>query len=155
MAIATFRRNDTGQYRVVVLLDSGIGFISQFIADEPEPDTWGGVTIRVEDRNGDGGDEAWIGYRHIGTGDYLDLDIIELRPETPDQQWALKELPKGIVKLAPGGASVFAAFFTDTDPGCCPSKFDLFGVAWTGIEWVKVNPDLVDAAGLDLPAGDF
>jgi len=117
------RRNDDGRYGVVLLFKSGSNLVDRLMAFEPGPGTWSGVTVSLGDFHFDDGAEIWVGYRYEGTGQYLDLDVVDPLPGGVFFRGGLQGLDHGVVDLHPGGATVQDAVYGPTDPGCCPSQF--------------------------------
>jgi hypothetical protein len=146
------QRNDDGSYGVFVLFQEEGMLRSLFEAYEPGAGTWSGVTVQVGDFHFDDGAEVWIGYRYAGTGQYLDLDVLDPQPEPADFPASrnfflggLQGLDHGSVDLHPGGATVLSAVYGASDPGCCPSSFLVREVTWAADQW-RIN------AGTTYPA---
>lgn len=123
------REAGDGHFRVVVLVpDGGADWISEYVAEEPGAGVWSAVTVVPGSFHfGSGpfnGDAMglWVGYRYDGTGQYLDVDVVEWNEDGTATRGALKELDHGGVDLRAGGADVRSAVYGPSDPGCCPSQ---------------------------------
>ncbi len=77
------RHATTSSRRVLAMFRGADGttFESRYIAVEPSAGTWSQVTAVVSDHNGDDHAEVWVGYRYSGTGGYLDIDVLDPRPD--------------------------------------------------------------------------
>ena len=108
-----------------------------------------GIVVRVEDVSGDGRPDIVFGIRHQGTGQILELDVVE----APGQVTLHRELDKGTAAVAPGQLEDWAAQFGPEDPNCCPSSFlhtviRVEGGAWRAVAQEQVDPN-------SQPPGDF
>ncbi|HAP77861.1 MAG TPA: hypothetical protein DCR14_17485, partial [Acidimicrobiaceae bacterium] len=146
------RRVDDGRFGVFVLFLDGGNLVSLYEAQEPAPDTWMSVTVVLGDFHFDDAAEVWVGYRYAGTGQYLDLDVLDPRPEGPDFPatrdiflGGLQGLDHGQVDMRPGGATVLTPVYADSDPNCCPSSFRVREISWASGNW-RIN------AGTTYPA---
>lgn len=146
------QRNDDSSFGVFVLFQEEGMLRSLFEAYEPGAGTWSSVTVQVGDFHFDDGAEVWIGYRYAGTGQYLDLDVLDPQPEPDDFPatrnfflGGLQGLDHGQVDLHPGGATVLSAVYGPSDAGCCPSNFLLREITWASNQW-RIN------AGTTYPA---
>ena len=123
------RQAGDGHFRVAVIVPtSGTNYQSEYIAEEPAAGTWSDVKVvhgsfhfGSGPFNGDG-EGLWVGYRYEGTGQYLDLDVVEWNEDGTATRGALKELDHGAVHVRPGGADIVTAVYGPSDPGCCPSQ---------------------------------
>lgn len=123
------RQAGDGHFRVVLMVPtSGTDYQSEYIAEEPAAGTWSDVKVvhgsfhfGSGPFNGDG-EGLWVGYRYEGTGQYLDLDVVEWNEDGTATRGALKELDHGAVHVRPGGADIVTAVYGPSDPGCCPSQ---------------------------------
>jgi hypothetical protein len=108
-----------------------------------------GVVVRAADVSGDGQPEVVYGFRHQGTGQILELDVVE----APGRVVVHRELDKGTAVAAEGRLEDWTAQFGPDDPNCCPSSFlysviRFDGSAWRVVEKRQVAPD-------QQPPGDF
>lgn len=156
------QRNDDGSYGVFVLFQDEGMLRSLFEAYEPGAGTWSGVTVQVGDFHFDDGAEVWVGYRYAGTGQYLDLDVLDPQPEPADFPatrnfflGGLQSLDHGRVDLHPGGATVLTAVYGASDPNCCPSNFLVREITWAANQWRINTGTTYPAASVPAVTSDF
>jgi hypothetical protein len=118
--IALTLQGGSGELAVAVLFEQGGQFRQRFIAEFPA-DVLSGIEVQLADLNGDDGVEVWIGYHYLGTGGFMDLDVVDPRPDGTFFVGGLAGLEKGAGDIHPGGVTVRNALYASTDPGCCPS----------------------------------
>ena len=142
------RENGDGHYRVIVFFkqNGSTDYLSRYVAEEPSAGTWSSVHAIVGDYNADDGAEVWVGYRAAGTGGYLDLDVLDPRPNGSFFLGGLQGLPKGAIHVRPGGADVSSAVYAGSDPTCCPSSMRNQQIAHLGDQWYLT-------AGASTPSG--
>lgn len=138
VTVLVLRRADDGSYAVSVLFGSGASLVQRYRAEEEAAGVWTGVTVQLGDYNGDDGAEVWVGYRYDGSGQYLDLDVLDPRADGTFQLGGLQGLDHGVVDLHPGGATVQSAVYGPSDAGCCPSSVLQRTISYTGNRW-RVN----------------
>ena len=118
-------------------------------AEDADPIEIAGVVVRTEDASGDGQPEIVFGFRHQGTGQILELDVVE----APGKVVLHRELDKGSATVRAGQIDDWSAQFDADDANCCPSTF-LHTVirftdgAWRLVEQQQIAPD-------QQPPGDF
>ncbi len=156
------QRNDDGSFGVFVLFQEEGMLRSLFEAYEPGPGTWSGVTVQVGDFHFDDGAEVWVGYRYAGSGQYLDLDVLDPQPEPADFPatrnfflGGLQSLDHGRVDIHPGGATVLTAVYAGSDPNCCPSSFLVREVSWAADQWRIDAGTAYPAAAVPSVPSDF
>jgi len=118
-------------------------------AEDADPIEVAGIVVRTEDVSGDGQPEIVFGFRHQGTGQILEVDVVE----APGQVVLHRGLDKGTAAVRPGQIDDWAAQFDADDPNCCPSMFlhstiRFIDGAWRVAEQQQVDPD-------QQPPGDF
>ncbi len=124
-----------GRLAVAVLFRSGATLVQRYGAAESGPGVWSAVTVQVGDFHFDDAAEVWIGYRYDGTGQYLDFDVLDPRPDGSVFLGGLQGLDHGVVRVHPGGASVQSAVYAASDPGCCPSTMLQREVTFSADQW--------------------
>lgn len=149
------RRNDDGRFGVVVLFSSGGSLVQRFRAEEEGPGVWNDVVVQLGDFNGDDGAEVWIGYRYDGSGGYLDLDVLDPRPDGSFLLGGLQSLDHGVADMHPGGATVQQAVYAASDPGCCPSSVRQREISFSGGQWRVTAGSDYPSASAPVISGDF
>lgn len=153
--VLVLRRNDDGRFAVAALFLSGGNWVQRYWAEEAMPGIWSSVTVMVGDFHFDDGAEVWVGYRYDGSGGYLDIDVLDARPDGSFFLGGLQGLDHGQVRLHPGGASVVTAVYADSEPNCCPGHFLVREVTFASGQW-QINGGTTYAADAVPPvAGDF
>lgn len=149
------RRSDDGHYGVAVLFRDGTHLVQRYFAEEPSAGTWSSVVVQLGDYHFDDGAEVWIGYRYDGTGHYLDLDVLDPRPDGSVFLGGLQSLDHGVVALHPGGATVQSAVYGPSDPGCCPGGVLQRSITFSGEQWWIDAGSTYPAASAPAVTGDF
>lgn len=149
------RRNDDGRFGVVVLFASGGSLVQRYRAEEEGPGVWNDVVVQLGDFNGDDGAEVWIGYRYDGSGGYLDLDVLDPRPDGSFLLGGLQSLDHGVADMHPGGATVQQAVYAASDPGCCPSSVRQREISFSGGQWRVTAGSDYPSASAPAISGDF
>lgn len=149
------RRNDDGRFGVVVLFASGGSLVQRYRAEEDGPGMWNDVVVQLGDFNGDDGAEVWIGYRYDGSGGYLDLDVLDPRPDGSFLLGGLQSLDHGVADMHPGGATVQQAVYAASDPGCCPSSVRQREISFSGGQWRVTAGSDYPSASAPAISGDF
>jgi hypothetical protein len=110
------------------------------------------AVVGVQDASGDGEPEIAYGFRNQGTGQILDLDLVEVG-EDRSRVAVHRTLDHGSATVRPGRLDDWAAQFEPGDPNCCPSSYLHSVVRFFDADgtWRIVRQDEVDAA----PRGDF
>ena len=120
---------------------------------EDEPGTWSGVTLTTGNIDSGPNDELVSGIRNVGTGQFLTVEIIDIRSDTPRVVARVPELHKGSAQLAPEGVYLYNA--VGDGPECCPTGFDQTLLTSTDDGWVLaegasgISPDSVPRATSD------
>ena len=107
------------------------------------------VRVRVEDVSGDGRPDLVFGFRHQGTGQILEVDVVE----APGSVTLHRELDKGTAQVRPGELQDWAAQFGPDDANCCPSSFLHTVIRFQAGAWRAVGQQQVDPNS--QPAGDL
>jgi len=149
------RRNDDGRFAVAVLFSSGGSLVQRYRAEEEGPGVWNDVVVQLGDFNGDDGAEVWIGYRYDGSGGYLDLDVLDPRPDGSFLLGGLQSLDHGVADMHPGGATVQQAVYAASDPGCCPSSVRQREISFSGGQWRVTAGSDYPSASAPAISGDF
>jgi hypothetical protein len=149
------RQSGDGHFGVAVLFRSGANFVQRYWAEEPGAGTWSGVTLQVGDYHFDDGAEVWVGYRYDGTGQYLDLDVLDPLPGGVFFLGGVQGLDHGVVDLHPGGATVQDAVYAASDPGCCPSNMRQRTITFAADRWRIDAGTTTPAASTPVISGDF
>ena len=134
--VVTLHRNDDGRLAVSVLFQSAGQYHQRYFAGEEGPGILSAITVNLGDYHFDDGVEVWIGYRYQGTGQYLDLDVLDPLPDGSFFLGGLQGLDHGGVDLHPGGATVRDAIYGASDPGCCPSQIRHRQVFFQANQWL-------------------
>ena len=148
-------RNDDGRFAVVVLFRSGTNLVQRYRAEEEGPGVWADVVVELGDYNADDGAEVWVGYRYDGSGGYLDLDVLDPRPDGSFVLGGVQGLDHGVVDLHPGGATLQQAVYAASDPGCCPSTVRQRAISFSGGQWRITTGTDYPAASAPALTGDF
>ena len=157
LVVMVQQENGDGHYRVVVFFKQpgSADYASRFVATEPGAGTWSNVHVEVGDYNADDGVEVWVGYRVAGTGGYLDLDVLDPRPDGSFFLGGLQGLAKGRVDVQPGSADVISAVYAGSDPNCCPSTMLLQKIIPSAGTW-RINTGTAYPTASAPPSGsDF
>ncbi|MGH2685621.1 MAG: hypothetical protein ACRDJP_09165, partial [Actinomycetota bacterium] len=118
-------------------------------AEYPDRIEIAGAGVSTEDVSGDGQPDMIFGFRHQGTGQILELDVVE----APGQVVLHRELDKGTASVRPGQLDDWSAQFDADDPNCCPSSFLHSTIRFTDGAWRAVAQEQVDPD--QQPPGDF
>jgi hypothetical protein len=113
-------RIDSGALAFAVLFRNAGQWQQRFGANF-EPEQLSGIAVGLEDLNGDDGVEVWVKYTYLGSGGFVDLEVIDPRPDGSVVLGGLGGVENGAVSLRPGGALTRNTLFASSDPGCCPS----------------------------------
>ena len=155
VTVLVLRRADDGRYAVSVLFSNGANLVQRYRAEEEAAGVWSGVTVQLGDYNGDDGAEVWVGYCYDGTGQYLDLDVLDPRADGTFQLGGLQGLDHGVVDLHPGGATVQSAVYAPADAGCCPSSVLQRTISYSGNRWRVNTGTTYPVASAPAVSGDF
>lgn len=153
--VLVLRRNDDGRFAVAALFLNSGSWVQRYWAEEAGPGVWSSVTVIVGDFHFDDGAEVWVGYRYDGSGGYLDIDVLDARPDGSIILGGLQGLDHGQVDLHPGGATVATAVYADSEPNCCPGHFHLREVAFASGQWQIDSGTTYAADAVPPVAGDF
>jgi hypothetical protein len=148
-------RNDDGRLALAVLFKSGASLVQKYWAAEDGPGVWSAITVLLGDFHFDDGAEVWVGYRYQGTGQYLDVDVLDPLPGGVYFLGGLREISHGVVDVHPGGATVQTALYGASDPNCCPSSFLQQEITFASNQWVIDAGTTYPAAGAPPITGDF
>lgn len=150
------RRADDQSFGVFVLHHEEGNLVSIYEAIEPGAGTWGTVKVVVGDFNADDGAEVWVGYRSTGSGGYLDVDVLDPRPDH-FFLGGLQGISHGQVDVHPGGATVVTAVYVGDDANCCPSQFLVQEISFAGAtnDWRINNGTTYPAASTPPITSDF
>ncbi len=126
---------DQATIQLVTLDDNAANFVS--------------IGARVLDLTGDGADEIVFGFRSIGTGKYLDLDIVGGQAKVIGH----RSLDRGAVRITGNKLESWSALFAPTDADCCPSQAEHSVVRFSDgtlrVEGLQIVPST------QVPASDF
>ena len=145
----TVTKGATGRFFAIVWQQSAPNtWVPLLRALEGSPGVWSDFTIRTANIDSGSNDELVSAVRIAGTGDYLDVAVVDIRSGEPRVMAVHNENTKGVAVLRAGsGVEVWSGVYADGDPGCCPSRFVQTFVTADGGDWfVRV--------GATLPAGD-
>lgn len=145
----TVTKGATGRFFAIVWQQSAPNnWVPMLRAVEDAPGVWSDFTIRTGNIDSGSNDELVSAARIAGTGDYLDIAVVDIRAGDPRVMAVRNENTKGVAVLRAGnGVEVWAGVYADGDPGCCPSTFvQTFVTAVVGEWFVSV--------GATLAAGD-
>lgn len=113
------------------------------------------VTAEVADITGDGNDELLLGYRSEGTGQILDVDVIDTTSDGTPRVLAHDQLYKGTAIVRPGRLVTYEPVYREADANCCPTWIARSTVRFRdGALRVDAGPR-VPTADADIPAGDL
>lgn len=107
------------------------------------------ATVKVADIDGRPGDEIVVGLRNIGTGGFLQLDVVGAEGVVV----AHRTLDQGRAELDPPGIVEWSAQYGPDDPNCCPSSYLRSRLVRQGGRWREVAEATVATAA--VPAGQF
>lgn len=155
VTVLVLRRADDGRFAVSVLFGSGATLVQRYRAEEEAAGVWSGVTVQLGDYNGDDGAEVWVGYRYDGSGQYLDLDVLDPRADGTFQLGGLQGLDHGVVDLHPGGATVQSAVYGPSDAGCCPGSVLQRTIGYSGSRWRVDTGTTYPTAAAPAVSSDF
>lgn len=99
-------------------------------ANEAFVGAWSDAKAVAGDPDSDGRMELLFGFRHAGTGGYLDLDIVDIRLSHVTVTGHVDGLAKGRARLSPGRVLIAEGLYGPSDPNCCPSRIDWNRLAW-------------------------
>ena len=91
-------------------------------------DEWATVTTGTVDLDDDGGDELLFGFRTMGTGDYLSIDIVSGGAVVAH----VAELAQGSAQFVAGRLDTWSAVYGPDDPNCCPSSILHQSIEYSG-----------------------
>ena len=113
------------------------------------------VTAVVADATGDGNDELLLGYRSEGTGQILDVDVVDTARDGTPRILAHDQLYKGTAIVREGRLVTYTPVYRTADANCCPTWIERSTVRFRdGALRVDAGPR-VPTADADIPAGDL
>jgi len=113
------------------------------------------VTAEVADITGDGDDELLLGYRSEGTGQILDVDVVDTTRDGTPRVLAHDQLYKGTAVVRPGRLVTYEPVYRRADANCCPTWIERSTVRFRdGALRVDAGPR-VRTEDADVPAGDL
>jgi len=113
------------------------------------------VTAEAADITGDGDDELVVGYRSEGTGQILDVDVVDNARDGTPRVLAHDQLYKGTVIVRPGRLVTYEPVYRRDDANCCPTWIERSTVRFRDGA-LRVDPGpRVRTADADVPAGDL
>jgi hypothetical protein len=92
---------------------------SVLVASDSDASRFGSVRARTEDLTADGTPEVVFGFRGVGTGGILQVDVVA----APGDVVLHRDLDKGDAAVRDGKLETWEAQFLAEDPNCCPSAF--------------------------------
>jgi hypothetical protein len=113
------------------------------------------VVPETRDVTGDGQPELVLGYRSEGTGQILELDVVELTDTGHVSVLGHSELYKGTVVLKPGRILTWTPEYKTTDGNCCPTWIRRDVVRFEDGQLVVREGKKVRTEAARIPAGDF
>jgi hypothetical protein len=146
--VAEHRGTGALQARVFRRL-AGNQWVVALAAEDQDRIEWAGVVVKAEDASGDGQPEIVFGFRHQGTGQILELDVVG----APGEVVLHRELDKGTAQVRPGQIDDWSAQFAPEDANCCPSSFLHSTIRFAEGAWRVVAQEQVDPNS--QPPGDF
>jgi len=112
------------------------------------------VDLYIGDFAGIGYPTAFIGYRIDGTGQYLDVDIVQSEGEGPLDVRGIGGIDHGNVVLPIGEPGVVvSAVYADSDPNCCPTSMLYQSLDYVSGAWSINDGTLFPTAS--APGGAF
>lgn len=125
------------------------------VGDDGAGPSYANVTAKVADVTGDGHDELLLGYRSEGTGQILDVDIVDTAKDGAPQVVAHDQLYKGTVVVHTGRLVTYAPVYKKSDANCCPTWSQRSTVRYRdGAFHVTAGPR-TPSEQADVPAGDL
>lgn len=121
---------------------------------EPEPNIWSAVTLRATDIDGGPNEELVSGIRYVGTGDFLDVDVIDVIGANPQVVGHVDGIDKAVAYTEDNaGVRIWDAEFGPEDPGCCPSSYTSYLLESGVGGWVLTETTAgLTAADIPLPS---
>jgi hypothetical protein len=113
------------------------------------------VTAEVADITGDGDDELLLGYRSEGTGQILDVDVVDTARDGTPRVLAHDQLYKGTAIVRQGRLVTYEPVYRDADANCCPTWIERSTVRFRDGALRVVAGPRVRTAEADVPAGDL
>jgi hypothetical protein len=117
--------------------------------------SYANVTAEVADITGDGADELLLGYRSEGTGQILDVDIVDTARDGSARVVAHDELYKGTVVVHTGRLVTYAPVYKKSDANCCPTWIQRSTVRFRDGAFEVTPGARTPTAQADVPAGDL
>jgi hypothetical protein len=112
------KQGDTGGLIAWVLHRNGSTLTPALVAPDPDASLWSSVTLLPADLDGDGAKELIFGFRSLGSGGLLSVDVVS----SDAVKAHLGDLPQGAATVAPGALETWSAVSAADDPVCCPSS---------------------------------
>jgi len=113
------------------------------------------VTAEVADITGDGDDELLLGYRSEGTGQILDVDVVDTGPDGTPRVLAHDQLYKGTAIVRQGRLVTYEPVYREADANCCPTWIERSTVRFRDGALRVVAGPRVRTAQADVPPGDL
>jgi hypothetical protein len=90
-----------------------------------------GVKVRIDSIAGDGTENLVFGFRDLGSGSILSLDLVH----GPGAVAVHQDLSHGAARSAAGQLDTWAGVLGSGDPNCCPSFFLHDTIRFIGGTW--------------------
>jgi hypothetical protein len=113
------------------------------------------VTAEVADITGDGDDELLLGYRSEGTGQILDVDVVDTARDGTPRVLAHDQLYKGTAIVRQGRLVTYEPVYREADANCCPTWIERSTVRFREGALRVVAGSRMRTAEADVPAGDL
>jgi len=113
------------------------------------------VTVKVADVTGDGKPEILVGYRHAGTGDILEYDVVTYPKGGSVHVAAHRDLYKGTAVVRGHTIVDYTASYGPNDPNCCPKAIVRATVAWQRGAFRVIRRQSLSPKASNVPAGDL
>lgn len=153
----TITKGVSGQFFAIIWQQNAPNnWVPRMRAREEAPGVWADFAIRTGNIDAGPNDELVSGARFAGTGQYLDLAILDIRSGNPRVMAVSNGISKASAVLrAGGGVEFWSAIFAPADPGCCPSSFQRFTIYAAGSDWLVVPGPTVAPDDPSIPLSEF
>lgn len=120
----------SGKKMAILALRFPDAYHDLYTSEEDYVGAWSSSTFSLADQNGDGADEVWLRIVLTGTGHYLYVEVVDLRPDGSDYVGGVNSLSHGTFTFVEGGAVV-----TSTADSVTPAPTVTNHITWSGVSW--------------------
>ena len=109
--------------RILTFSNELNGWVEQLRARDPHARKWTGIRVVTRDLTGDGKPELVVGYRYLGSGGDLGIDIVENTDGVPIVAAHPNDAIHGAVVFRGSTIEQYMAQYPNHEANCCPPYF--------------------------------